>query len=181
MSLAGRSRRAVTAELARLHEDYRGFETVEKRFEVARPAFERTVERVEAGTIGGAGAWVTDDAGRVLLVRDGEPDGPWSEPSGKVEPGESLEAAARREVREETGVTCAIEGLHLASHWRVVPADDPNRDPIHRLVVVFDAGYVSGTVRPREGEIAEVGWFEEHPEELLYEELSALPVPAARG
>jgi 8-oxo-dGTP pyrophosphatase MutT (NUDIX family) len=32
----------------------------------------------------------------------------WSYPKGKLEEGESLEAAAQREVREETGLTCRL-------------------------------------------------------------------------
>jgi 8-oxo-dGTP pyrophosphatase MutT (NUDIX family) len=45
---------------------------------------------------------------RVLLFRGGDPWQPaaglwWITPGGGVEPGESLEQAARREVREETG------------------------------------------------------------------------------
>ncbi|MFD2090412.1 NUDIX hydrolase [Blastococcus deserti] len=53
------------------------------------------------------GAVVRDTAGRILLIRRGhEPHaGLWSLPGGRVEPGETLEQAVRREVREETGLT----------------------------------------------------------------------------
>ncbi|WP_206184518.1 NUDIX hydrolase [Thermoactinospora rubra] len=46
------------------------------------------------------------DGDRLLLVRRGRPPGQglWSLPGGRVEPGESDEAALRREVREETGL-----------------------------------------------------------------------------
>jgi predicted NUDIX family NTP pyrophosphohydrolase len=49
------------------------------------------------------------DVLEVLLVHPGGPfwqrkdDGAWSLPKGEVEPGEALEAVARREFREETG------------------------------------------------------------------------------
>ena len=45
-------------------------------------------------------------AGKVLLVRRGRPPGKdfWSLPGGKIEPGETPEAAALREVQEETGL-----------------------------------------------------------------------------
>lgn len=42
----------------------------------------------------------------MLLIRRGKPpkQGEWSLPGGHVEPGETVHAAARREVREETGL-----------------------------------------------------------------------------
>src|SRR3954466_12295448 len=53
------------------------------------------------------GAVVRDAAGRLLLVRRGHAPGRglWSLPGGRVEPGESVEQAVAREVREETGLT----------------------------------------------------------------------------
>jgi 8-oxo-dGTP diphosphatase len=47
-----------------------------------------------------------DPAGRILLFRFDAKDRPpfWATPGGAVDPGESFEAAARRELREETGL-----------------------------------------------------------------------------
>jgi 8-oxo-dGTP diphosphatase len=52
------------------------------------------------------GAIVTDDTGRLLLVKRGhEPEaGRWSLPGGRVNPGESDGHAVAREVHEETGL-----------------------------------------------------------------------------
>jgi 8-oxo-dGTP diphosphatase len=49
---------------------------------------------------------VVVSAGHLLLVRRGRPPGAgaWSVPGGRVETGETLSAAVRREVLEETGV-----------------------------------------------------------------------------
>jgi 8-oxo-dGTP diphosphatase len=60
-----------------------------------------------------AGAVVRDDDGRLLLVRRGHPpaEGTWSLPGGHVEPGETLEAAAAREVLEETGLVVTVGSL----------------------------------------------------------------------
>ena len=60
-----------------------------------------------------AGAVVRDGAGRLLLVlRANEPSrGRWSLPGGRIEPGESAEQAAAREVREETGLDVTIGAL----------------------------------------------------------------------
>ena len=56
-----------------------------------------------------AGAVVVDDAGRCLLIRRGHE---WAFPKGHIEQGEGPGDAARREVREETGIEIALnDGL----------------------------------------------------------------------
>ncbi|HEX7590874.1 MAG TPA: NUDIX domain-containing protein [Candidatus Limnocylindrales bacterium] len=48
-----------------------------------------------------------DESDRILLVRFHDPDTGktwWATPGGSLEPGETHEAAARREMREETGL-----------------------------------------------------------------------------
>lgn len=56
------------------------------------------------------GAVVFDDRGRLLLVRRAHApsSGQWSLPGGRVEAGESLEEAVRREVSEETGLEVEV-------------------------------------------------------------------------
>jgi 8-oxo-dGTP diphosphatase len=71
------------------------------------------------------------DGDRVVLVeRRNEPRG-WAIPGGFVDEGETLEAAAAREAREETGLSVAIdEQFHAYS--------DPRRDPRgHTISTVF--------------------------------------------
>jgi 8-oxo-dGTP pyrophosphatase MutT (NUDIX family) len=57
-----------------------------------------------------AGGLICDPNGRVALVLERRRSGAarWTLPKGKLEPGESLEEAALREVREEAGVTARI-------------------------------------------------------------------------
>lgn len=61
----------------------------------------------------GVAAVVFDGAGRLLLIRRAKPpaQGLWHVPGGKMEPGESLVAACRREVMEETGLAIEVDRL----------------------------------------------------------------------
>lgn len=174
MTITDRSRERVEAALARLREHHGVERVVEHRWTLPEWAYDRDRRRFEAGTVGGAGAWVLGRDGRALLVRE-EPDGPWSEPSGKQEPGETLAQAARREVREETGASVALTGVELA---QTVATTDGDRPPLWRLIVLFGGRYVGGELRPAAGEIAEVDWFERRPDALAYEELQRMAIPA---
>ncbi|MFC7139485.1 NUDIX hydrolase [Halosimplex aquaticum] len=176
--LAARSRERVGDWLADLRERYGDFERVEKRWEQAPAAYERDRDRIAAGANGGAGVWITDDEGRVLLVRNAGDEG-WADPGGKREAGESFEAAARREVREETNVRCAITGVREVHALELVDGTDPARSALASLIVIFDGAYEGGEPRPREGEIAEVAWFDTCPDAVLYPEVAARPFPAS--
>ncbi len=72
------------------------------------------------------------DGRLVWIYRKNQPRG-WALPGGFVDRGESVEAAARREALEETGLHVELqELLYVYSH--------PNRDPRqHNLSVVFTA------------------------------------------
>ncbi len=60
-------------------------------------------------TVGLSTAVFAQRYGKILLLRRamGEATGAWYLPGGAVEPGESLEDAARRELAEETGLVAA--------------------------------------------------------------------------
>ena len=64
-----------------------------------------------------AGGVVVRD-GRVLLVHRAR-HGDWSLPKGKLEPGESWEEAALREVEEETGVRARLGAYLGETHYEV--------------------------------------------------------------
>ena len=93
-------------------------------------------------------------------------------------PDEGLEAGARRETREETGAEVEITGVRQIHRLEILD-ESGEEPPIHRLIVIFDGEYVSGEIRPRAGEIADVRWWRERPDDLLYDELAEFPIPAA--
>jgi len=67
---------------------------------------------------------VPDDQGGILLIRRTD-NRYWSVPGGGMEPGESVREAARREVKEETGIDCEVSGLvGIYSNPRHVAAYD---------------------------------------------------------
>ena len=68
--------------------------------------------------------------GRVVLVRERYKEWEneqWSLPSGAVEPGESPEEAAVRELREETGLHVGVDGLTLIAEVLVLSRDGASR------------------------------------------------------
>ena len=91
----------------------------------------------------GVGAVVFKDR-RVLLVRRGRPPrkGLWSLPGGLQEVGETVFAAARREVLEETGL--AIEVVELVDVVDSITRDAEDRARYHYTLVDVRAEWRSG-------------------------------------
>jgi 8-oxo-dGTP diphosphatase len=89
---------------------------------------------------------ICDRKGRVLLIRrKGEPfKGAFALPGGFVEIGETVEAACRREVREEAGVR--VGELRLVGVY-----SDPGRDPRGHTVSVAFLASLPDTPDPKAG------------------------------
>ncbi|WP_371322624.1 NAD(+) diphosphatase [Dechloromonas sp. ZY10] len=95
----------------------------------------------------------------MVLVRDGErlllarsphfKPGVYSALAGFVEPGETLEQCAVREVREEVGIEITNLRYFASQPWPF-----PNS-----LMIAFFADYLSGEVRPAPDEIEAADWF----------------------
>ncbi|WP_306207229.1 NUDIX domain-containing protein [Actinoplanes sp. RD1] len=102
---------------------------------------------------------VTDDAGRLLLVRHtGLPDD-WAVPGGAVELGESPAEAAAREIHEETGLRIAPPRLLDVLGGPDYEVTYPNGDRVAYVPVVYAAAIAGGTPAPDQEEVSELGWF----------------------
>jgi len=98
----------------------------------------------ETLSVRSAGGVIFDDRGQVLLLRRvGE--GTWCFPKGHIEPGESPQAAAAREIREECGLDVEI-GRRVAEigYTFYFPPEDVNHD---KRVVYFLANPIGGVVK----------------------------------
>src|ERR1035441_9294609 len=103
---------------------------------------------------------LVEHAGRLLLGRRaGWPGNRYSVLAGFVSPGESLEEAVVREVREESGIQAYDPRFVTSQPWPF-PAS---------LMLGFDARSDGGEPRALDGELEDVQWFtrsEEHTSEL---------------
>lgn len=112
---------------------------------------------------------VVDDDDRLLLGRQTTwPEGRFSTLAGFVEPGESLEAAVRREVREEVGIDVDAVTYLGSQPW-----------PFPSSLMLGFTAHARGTdVTLHDGEIAETRWY---TRESIAEDIAAGRLHASPG
>lgn len=174
-SLRERSISEVDRLINELEDRYGEIEVSKKVWNLSKEEFETAVEQFRNGRRGGAGIWLRNDDGQVLLVRN-KGDDAWGDPGGHHEKGESFEDAAIRETREEANVEAEITGIKLVD--RVEMKHQETRRLLRNLLVVFEGRFVGGSPEPQEEEIEEVAWFDDHPSNLLYEDLRDFEIPS---
>ncbi|MDE2405456.1 MAG: (deoxy)nucleoside triphosphate pyrophosphohydrolase [Sphingomonadales bacterium] len=114
--------------------------------------------------------------GRILLQkrRAGSVHGGlWEFPGGKIEPGESAEAAVIREISEELGVELAVDALEPVSF-----ASDPVLPPAPRaphVILLYACRHWRGEPRCLDGEA--IAWFA--PDAIAGLAMPPLDVPLA--
>jgi 8-oxo-dGTP diphosphatase len=102
------------------------------------------------------------EGGIVLVERKNPPHG-WAIPGGFVDYGETVEAAAVREAKEETGLVVQLTGL-LGVY------SDPSRDPrSHTISTVFVASAIGRPVA--DDDAADAGVFTENtlPKNIVFD------------
>jgi len=99
------------------------------------------------GQVRAAGGVIVRD-GCVLLVHRSRYDD-WSLPKGKLEPGESWQTAALREIEEETGLRCALGDEVGRTHY----VDSQGRDKEVRYYRMTTSGEPAA-----QNEVDEVRW-----------------------
>jgi ADP-ribose pyrophosphatase YjhB (NUDIX family) len=140
---------------------------------------------------------VLDDADRILLFRaanDADPNAFWFTPGGGVEPGETYEEAAHRELHEETGLSGFELGPCLWTH-------EITRNPTTDRAIHFRSRYYlirteafdpePTVLMPDEDYMLEDGWWRwwtigelhahEGPEVLVPRRLPHLLAPILEG
>ncbi len=108
---------------------------------------------------GGVAYRKVNDAVEIALIKTAS-EGRWQLPKGIVDPGETLEQAALREVREEAGIECEIVApIETIDYWYV---DRYGTQPfrVHKHVHFFLLKYIAGDVTDHDGEVVEARWIE---------------------
>lgn len=102
-----------------------------------------------------AGGIVFNSKGQVLLTQHSQ-NKSWGFPKGLIDPAQTSEQAAVREVKEEGGVEAEITGKVGYSEY----VYSLNGEKIFKVVTYFLMKYLKGDPADHDWEVEEAGWYE---------------------
>lgn len=117
----------------------------------------RAQRRYPVAPLVGVGVVVFNAQGEVLLAQRGKPprQGEWSLPGGLIDLGETLAAAARREVWEECAIEIELGGL--IAPFEPIIHDAEGRLEYHYVILDYWARHLRGTAIAQD-DAAAVAW-----------------------
>ena len=125
-----------------------------------------TEDQISSGGV----AFRWQDSNPKIAIVSAKPRLRWQLPKGIVDPGESPEVTAVREVREEAGIeTDLLSLIETIEYWyRSTKYGKPIR--FHKFAYFYLLSYLSGNVTHHDHEVAEARWvsFEEAIQMLAF-------------
>lgn len=121
------------------------------------PGRDRNVRTLDQVSAGGVVFRIESSVAEIAIVRI-VPDLRWQLPKGLIDPGETIEEAALREVREESGVSAElIAPIETIEYWFLAERDG-ERLRYHKFVHFFLMRYIGGDVTDHDHEVDEARW-----------------------
>ena len=105
-----------------------------------------------------SGAIITNEKGDILLQKRSGGEDIWGLPGGAVEVGESIEEAAIRELKEETGLDIQVD--YFIGVYSKYFTEYPNGDKAQSICYLFKGNVVSGTLHCDHKETFDLRFFD---------------------
>jgi len=103
------------------------------------------------------GAVIIHEKKILLVKRNKDPQKEnWAIPGGSVNLGETLQEAAEREIKEETGLT--VKAKKPVHTFDLIEREEKGRIRFHYVIIDLEADYVSGRLKAADDAL-DAGWF----------------------